>query len=341
MCNIFNIDEIVIVLCTNLEIKESLLLSSCNRYLNVFVKNQHCVRKLIYKWDIPISLEEDYYNSFYNFYIIGGDTIRNINGTTWQISYQFEKLNFCNPSECDWIPTRTGMLVLTDTFHHIELEPTIKVDNWQISAIHCNFDYNGKTLLVLEPRIINWYLHKQVKSLAVSVYGWIFQYDDKYIIKDIDNFYVLNYNIDGLIERTIKNNLDGRNFIMINKDMVCVYNNYFYHTDLQPDKLVWTKFYNIPVDYNVLHLEATQNYLICILQHNKDIYNNYRWYYNDTKNFKSSAKLIIYDYKNKKLVYEEDIKYAPESMSIVGTTILLQWENNKMLAYNIKYILQQ
>jgi hypothetical protein len=63
------------------------------------------------------------------------------------------------------------------------------------------------------------------------------------------------------------------------------------------------------------------------------------WVHSDDNKGPYDTKLIIYDFYNKKQVYEDNIKYTPLTMCVVGSTIVLKWRNDKLLAYNIKYLI--
>jgi hypothetical protein len=325
--DIFRIDEILIIFCNYLEIKESLVLSTCNRYLHKFVIAHHHIKKLIYKWHIPIKTSEKYYHSLKSLYIIDNDKARFINGNTWHIEYKEYKLNLpcVKKGNINYRPTEYGILMLHNMFTHLILEPfqdgIMKIDNWDIKTPFSYFEYNGKILLYLEEGKINLYKDGYVKSCNMSVYE-IFKYGDKFIIMNQDYLYILNYHVEGLVERKIKSNFDSYLFTIINNDIIAYSNKNLYCTSLcQNDKLIWTQFHNIPINYNITHLTcAYQQFFIYILV-----------------NYVRPAKLVIYDYHNKKQIYEDDIRDIPLNLSTAGSSILLQWSDT-IVAYNIKYL---
>lgn len=248
MYNIFIIDEILVILCNYLETKESLTLSACNRYLYNFVMSQHKIKKIIYKWDIPITTSEQFYHSLHNFYIITNNTARFINGHNWHIQNKTNvDYSYLMDLSGEYIPTETGILTKNNSFVHIELEPMLNIDNWHIkSSKSSNFAYNGKLLIDIEHDAISLYKDGDCKSIEMIPYGWIFQYDNRYIIKDRYYFYIINYDTDGLIERKIKNinMIDGYCFTIMNKDMICActHDNNLYYTNIETNEMTWVKF---------------------------------------------------------------------------------------------------
>lgn len=97
--------------------------------------------------------------------------------------------------------------------------------------------------------------------------------------------------------------------------------------------------YIYPTDYHFYDMCVKNQYIIIILQHESDLFNEYFYWFgnNDQKN---DAMMIIFDYDEKKIVYQENLKYTPYKITMVGSTILLEWEDNsKLLAYNIKHLL--
>jgi hypothetical protein len=116
----------------------------------------------------------------------------------------------------------------------------------------------------------------------MRTYGWIFKYDDRFIIKDRDCFYIINYNIEGLIERSIKENLGGNTFIMVNKDMICVYKNNFYYTSMENNECIWNNFHSIPIPYVVIHTASYKHFLIYTSKNIRDLYDDDAvWIHND------------------------------------------------------------
>jgi hypothetical protein len=186
-------------------------------------------------------------------------------------------------------------------------------------------------------------LNLECQSITIPyIFHVIIPWQNKFIIKDSHKYYIINYNIVGLIEKTFVYDYTKYSFnyfhFIINNHLIATDGRQLYHASM--DNLNFKSLYTYQEHFYVYDMCVKNQYIVIILQHESDIFNEYFYWFNNTDKLTNDALMIIYNYNTKNVIYQQELKYTPHKVSMIGSTILLEWEDNsQLLAYNIKYLL--
>lgn len=96
-------------------------------------------------------------------------------------------------------------------------------------------------------------------------------------------------------------------------------------------------FYTVDNDFFINFMLSQNQYLIFVLQHEDDSFNEYFYWFENDKQSKYMSSVIIYDFYKKGVVYQENFLYTPYKTYMINSTLFLEWEDHsKLLAYNFK-----